>query len=331
MAQLCAKIFSGTSRNISRLARELRSGGIVAVPTETVYGLAANALDTGACRRVFRVKGRPASDPLIVHIHALAEMSLLGHVNSSALLLARKFWPGPLTLVLRKRKIVPAIVTAGKSSVAIRMPAHPVMRRLLRASGLPLAAPSANPFGYVSPTTAEHVRAELGSKIPSILDGGRCTIGLESSIVDVRDPARPRLLRPGAISKAQLERVLGRPVRYTQSVGRADVAQLAPGMLTRHYSPRTPVVLHADLSAARRDLGPECAWVFVAKPRHWRGRNVFWLDAKGDLRRAARSLFSMLRKLDRAGFRELHFECPRSEEGIAAAICDRLQRAAARS
>ncbi|HWA07830.1 MAG TPA: L-threonylcarbamoyladenylate synthase, partial [Opitutaceae bacterium] len=207
-----ARILRGTPRNLARLAAALRRGELVAVPTETVYGLAANALDARACRRIFRAKGRPAHDPLIVHLATTDELAQVAVPNASALKLARKFWPGPLTMVLPKTSAVPAVVSAGRPSVAVRQPSHPLFRRLLRLSGVPLAAPSANAFGYVSPTTAAHVQAGLGRRIGYILDGGPSAIGLESTIVDLRDPRKPRLLRPGAITRAQLERVLGRSV-----------------------------------------------------------------------------------------------------------------------
>jgi L-threonylcarbamoyladenylate synthase len=197
-----ARIFRGTSRNLSYLARCLRDGDIVGVPTETVYGLAADALNPRACQKIFTAKGRPTTDPLIVHIAALDELDAIAVTNTAALRLAQKFWPGPLTLILPKKSVVPAIVSAGLPSVAVRMPAHALFRRLIRLSGRPLAAPSANPFGYISPTTAEHVRASLGSKINSILDGGPAHIGLESTILDLRDPARPRPARSRAAGAA---------------------------------------------------------------------------------------------------------------------------------
>jgi L-threonylcarbamoyladenylate synthase len=310
----------------------LREGGLVAAPTETVYGLAANALDAAACAKIFTAKARPPTDPLIVHIRAVADWDALAHVNDAARLLAKTYWPGPLTIVLPKKAIVPALVSAGLPSVAVRLPAHPLFRRLLRLAGIPLAAPSANPFGYVSPTTAAHVRANLGSKIDYILDGGPCTVGLESTIVDLRDPRRPRLLRPGAITRAQLEHTLDVRVLSAPRRPRApDAAQLAPGMLTRHYSPRTPVTLHGRISPADiARAGAREAWVFTARSRVASGKNVFCLDAKGALPRVARQLFAMLRSLDEAGFTHLHFELARGSAGLADAINDRLRRAAAR-
>ena len=320
-----ARVYRGTTRNLAALARRLRAGELVAVPTETVYGLAANALDARACRKIFRAKGRPTHDPLIVHIHSNDELAAIARPNTAALALAKKFWPGPLTIVLPKKRIVPKIVTAGWPSVAVRMPAHPLFRRLLRLAGVPLAAPSANPFGYVSPTTAEHVRQELGKKIQHILDGGAAKIGLESTIVDLRAPARPRLLRPGAITRSQLEKVLGQKIALARPAKQSS-AQLAPGMLARHYSPRTPVVLHDRLPQRR---AANEAWVFLAKPVRSRGRNIFWLDARGDLRGAARRLFAVLRQLDTRRFNRIHVERAHGG-GLAEAINDRLQRAAAR-
>ncbi len=323
-----ARILRGTPPTLARLARRLRAGELVAVPTETVYGLAANALDARACRKIFTAKGRPADDPLIVHIHALAQLSEVAEANAAALMLAKNFWPGPLTLVLPKKSTVPAVVSAGLPSVAVRMPSHPLFRRLLKLAGVPLAAPSANPFGYVSPTSAEHVRAGLGKKIRYILDGGPCTIGLESTIVDLRDPRHPRLLRPGAVTRAQLERTLGIRVLAAPKKAKAG-AQLAPGLLARHYSPRTPVTLHAKLSpklAARRPANE--AWIFLAKPRGLTGKNIYWLDAHGELSGIARRLFATLRRVDALHFSRIHVELARGD-GLAPAINDRLRRAAA--
>jgi L-threonylcarbamoyladenylate synthase len=325
-----ARIFRGTPRNLARLAQALARGELVAVPTETVYGLAADALSPRACQRIFRAKGRPASDPLIVHIHAWRQLELLAEPNDAARRLAAAFWPGPLTFVLRKKSVVPAIVTAGLPSVAVRMPSHPVLRRLLKLCGRPLAAPSANPFGYVSPTTAEHVRLGLGAKIRYILDGGAAPIGLESTIVDLRDPRMPQLLRPGAITREQLERVLGGRVTVARKPTRTPRgAQLAPGLLKRHYSPHAPVSLHAVAAPADwLGAGPDEAWLLIMKPKHATPPNVFWLDARGNLRGVARRLFSQLRKLDAAGYRQIHAELAPGG-GLAEAINDRLRRAAA--
>lgn len=323
-----ARIYRPTPRNLRRLAACLRRGELVAVPSETVYGLAANALDAAACRAIFAAKRRPAEDPLIVHIHSLAQLHEISEAGPEALRLAAAFWPGPLTLVLPKKAVVPDLVTAGRPSVAVRMPAHPVFRRLLKLTRLPVAAPSANPFGYVSPTTAGHVADHLGQRINAILDGGSSNIGLESTIVDLRDPRGPRLLRPGAISAVQIGRVLRRavecdPVRRRIPRG---APQLAPGMLSRHYSPATRVLLHTGAMTPQRS---DEAYVFLRKPAGRLAKNVFWLSSRGELRVVARQLFATLRRLDTLGFRRIHVQRA-TGEGLAAAINDRLERAAAR-
>jgi L-threonylcarbamoyladenylate synthase len=322
-----ARVYRPTPRNLAFLAGRLQRGELVAVPTETVYGLAANAFDEVACRRIFRAKGRPSQDPLIVHIHRSSQLEELCFPNAAARLLAEQFWPGPLTLVLPKRPCVPSIVTAGRDSVAVRMPRHPVFRRLLTRTGLPLAAPSANPFGYISPTTAEHVVTSLGRRILHVMDGGAAQIGIESTIVDLRDEQRPTLLRPGAITAEQIAAVIGRAVenRSRRSTSQQE-AQIAPGLLKRHYSPRTPVVLHDKLPA---EVPPDEALVYLTKPSGKLGAHVSWLDRRGDLRGVARSLFSTLRRLDQGNFKAIHIERPRGG-GLAIAINDRLQRAAAR-
>jgi L-threonylcarbamoyladenylate synthase len=326
-----ARIYRGTPRNLALLARCLRAGELVAVPTETVYGLAANALDSRACRKIFAAKGRPTTDPLIVHAHTIAQVEAITEMNGTARRLAEQFWPGPLTLVLPKRPAVPAIVSAGLPSLAVRLPSHPLFRQLLKLAGIPLAAPSANPFGYVSPTTAQHVQDGLGKNIRHILDGGAARIGLESTIVDVRNPAQPRLLRPGAITLAALEHALGQKVRVARrgaTRGNKSTARLAPGLHARHYSPRTPIVLHNKLSAPGADSRHE-AWVLTAKPAGRIAPNVFWLDARGELHGTARRLFAVLRRLDDGRFKRIHVALAPGG-GLADAINDRLRRAAGR-
>lgn len=328
-----ARIYAGTARHLALLARRLRAGDLVAVPTETVYGLAGNALDAQACAKIFRAKGRPSQDPLIVHLHSLAQLHLVCEPNQAALKIARTFWPGPLTLVLPKKAVVPGIVTSGRDSVAVRMPSHRLFRRLLKLADIPLAAPSANPFGYISPTSAEHVRQSLGTKIRYILDGGTSSIGVESTILDLRDPQRPTLLRPGAITAAQLGRVLGRRVASAKRPAaneKKSTAQIAPGMLARHYSPRTPVELHTKLpSTARATATPDEAFVYLRKPTGVRAPNVFWFDTRGTLSGVARRLFATLRTLDAMRFRRIHVERA-PDQGLGHAINDRLTRAAAR-
>jgi L-threonylcarbamoyladenylate synthase len=330
------------------LAGRLRAGELVAVPSETVYGLAADALNARACRRIFSAKGRPATDPLIVHVGSAAEAALVAEINPAARKLMRAFWPGPLTLVLPKRAVVPDVVTSGQPSVAVRMPNHPLFLQLLAATRRPLAAPSANPFGYVSPTTAAHVQAGLGRRLKHILDGGPSEVGVESTIVDLRDPRRPRLLRPGQVTRAELQKVLG--VRVQVGPGRdfgvkagPDRGMIAPGMLARHYSPRTPVGLHRRLTVKDVAAGDErTAWVFRRRPGG-AGRNVFgWDVGVGDgavsgAQRARRSrstfaynLFAVLRELDGQGWKSIQVELA-PKGGIGDAINDRLTRAAAKT
>ncbi|HEY0967513.1 MAG TPA: L-threonylcarbamoyladenylate synthase [Opitutaceae bacterium] len=332
MPKLTTRILRGSPANLNRLAAALRRGELVAVPTETVYGLAGDALNPAAADAIFAAKGRPANDPLIVHIHDRRQLTELAVVNEAALKLARAFWPGPLTLVLPKLPSVPDRVTSGQASVAVRLPSHPLFRRLLRASGIPLAAPSANPFGYLSPTTAEHVRAGLGGRIRHILDGGPCVFGLESTIVDLRDPKNPALLRPGALAREAIEAVLGRKLRVrAKPAGGPRAKVVAPGQLTRHYSPRTSLALHAALpSAAAIAQRPDEVFVFLAKPAGPRPANVRWLDPRGNLRGVARRLFAELRALDDGAWKKIHVELARGDDGWAPAINDRLHRAAAK-
>lgn len=327
---MAATIHRGTPSNLRRLARVLQRGGLVAVPTETVYGLAADALQAEACRRIFRAKRRPRHDPLIVHIADLPMLERIAQSNAAVVRLARAFWPGPLTLVLARTAAVPDVVTAGLSSVAVRMPAHPLLRRLLRICGQPLAAPSANPFGYLSPTTAAHVREGLGRRIRHILDGGPCRHGLESTIIDVRNPLRPVLLRPGVITTAQIQKVLGVRVRPAPRRPAVSSPALAPGMLARHYSPRRPFLLHPRITARMvLRAAPDEAWICFRRPAWARGRqNVFWLSAAGDPRAAGRRLFALLRHLDRGGWKRLHAGLAPAG-GPGAAINDRLRRASA--
>jgi L-threonylcarbamoyladenylate synthase len=343
------RILRPTPVNLARAAAVLRRGGIVGVPAETVYGLAADALDAVACAGIFRAKGRPTTDPLIVHLASARDLASVAVPNASALALAAACWPGALTLVLPKLACVPDLVTAGKPTVAVRVPAHPVFRKLIRLAGRPLAAPSANPFGYVSPTTAAHVLDGLGARIAHILDGGACAIGVESTILDLRNPAHPALLRPGAVTRAQLEKVLGRRVRVVRKNqpsapssfsllpapdAAPAVALPAPGLLARHYAPRTPLTLHARLSLARAAAAPSEGFLFFRRPALKKPavptKNIFWLTERGDVAEAARHLFARLRALDAGGWHRLHAERAPARAALAPAVNDRLARAAAR-
>src|SRR5581483_10612849 len=226
---------------MTRAAEALRGGGLVAFPTETVYGLGANALDAEAVARIFAAKGRPANNPLIVHVpDVAAARELVTDWPETAERLAERFWPGPLTLALPRRETIPDIVTAGGPTVAVRVPAHPVALALFRAAGVPVAAPSANRSGYLSPTRAEHVLAGLDGRIEMVLDAGPVPGGIESTVLDLTgDP--PRLLRPGLVSPAELEAVIG-PIRTAEPAPTGGDRPLpSPGMLSRHYAPRTPL------------------------------------------------------------------------------------------
>lgn len=323
-----ARVHAPTPANLRRLAAALRQGELVAIPTETVYGLAAHALDAEACRAIFQAKRRPANDPLIVHVLDLGHAEELAEFNPAARRLARRFWPGPLTLVLPKKDCVPGIVTSGGPTVAIRAPAHPLARRLLRLAKIPLAAPSANLFGYISPTTAAHVREGLGAHIPHILDGGACAVGVESTVLDMTNPRKPRVLRPGAVTATQLEKFLGVKVHGAKSRG-TRARQLAPGMLERHYSPRTPLVL----GRITTDMAPAGTAIVLLRqpPGKKPAKHVFWLSQRGALTEVARNLYDVLRRADAGRYRQLRVEpLPADAGGLAAAINDRLKRAAAK-
>lgn len=331
------RIYRPTATNLARLAGVLRRGGLVGVPAETVYGLAADALSAEACAGIFEAKGRPGTDPLIVHLASARDLDAVAVPNPAARVLAEAFWPGPLTLVLPKLPCVPDIVTAGRPTVAVRVPAQAHFRRLIRLVGRPLAAPSANPFGYISPTSAAHVRDGLaGTALRAVLDGGDCPVGVESTIVDLTRPDHPVLLRPGGLAAEAVERVLGltlsRPRRNRLSLRQAAPA---PGMLTRHYSPRTPLTLHSRLDDDALSVLPaDEAALLLRRPARPLpaplAARVRWLSVRGDLAEIARGLFGELRALDVAGWARLHVEKVEGSEGLAPAIRDRLARAAAR-
>jgi L-threonylcarbamoyladenylate synthase len=325
----CSFIHPASPANIRFFAEALRAGCLVAIPTETVYGLAAIALDATACRSIFAVKGRPLVDPLIVHSHDLKEVHQLAFCPPEVAALAAAFWPGPLTLVLEKRAVVPDIVTAGKPTVAIRVPRHPVARALLEAVGAPLAAPSANPFGYVSPSTAQHVADSFGDRIPYILDGGACEIGLESTILDISDPRQPQILRPGAITPEAVGKVLGSPVPVRHSRLEITECATAPGTFARHYSPETR--LEPFPAGTIPEVAPTEAVVFLQAPSNpHRSGNAFWLSENGDPEEMARTLFALLRQLDKAGYRRIHCELPEATAGgLQMALRDRILRASA--
>jgi L-threonylcarbamoyladenylate synthase len=315
-----ARIVPATPEAIRRAAELLRAGKLVAFPTETVYGLGADATDERAVARIFAAKGRPRFNPLIVHVPSLAEAEAIGEFGATALDAAQRFWPGPLTLVLRRRPEsgVALLACAGLDTVAVRVPGHPVAQALLRAAGRPLAAPSANRSGRVSPTLAAHVAAELGGRVALILDGGACPVGVESTVLDLSD-GRPVLLRPGGITLEALEAALG-----AIAVIDADpAAPRSPGQLASHYAPRVPLRLDATTGSP----GEALLAFGAAAPEGF--AEVLFLSKTGDLGEAAANLFAMLRRLDRPDFTGIAV-MPIPERGLGRAINDRLRRAAAR-
>lgn len=317
------RVTGATDEAVSEAASIIGQGGLVAFPTETVYGLGADALNPMACARIFEVKNRPRFDPLIVHITDVSRLhDLCAVVNTRASELAGVFWPGPLTLVLPKSDLVPGIVTAELDTVAVRVPANPVALRLLEESGTPIAAPSANPFGYISPTTAQHVEEQLGERVDLILDGGECRVGVESTIIDLtgEDPA---LLRAGGLSLEDIEAVIGSvdiPAVHPEK-------PIAPGQLPSHYSPRTRLVI---VSGDPVLVGGEARAGLLAfrTPTHTEGyAAVEVLSPEDDVREAAANLFGALHRLDNADLDIIYAE-PVPESGLGRAIMDRLRRAA---
>jgi len=324
-ARLATKILEAGDAAVAAAARCLRGAGLVAFPTETVYGLGADAGNAEAIARLYRAKGRPSFNPLIAHVADLDAARRIATFNPPALALAEAFWPGPLTLVLPKATgcAVADLATAGLDSVAIRVPSHPVARAILRAFGGPVVAPSANLSGHVSPTTAAHVKADLDGRIDLIVDGGPVAVGVESTIVGCLDA--PMLLRPGGLPREAIERVLGRKLADVIDEADADAKPLAPGMLVSHYAPRTKVRLDADRlepGEALLAFGP------VAMPGAEAASAVLNLSERGDLNEAAAHLFSYLRALDASGARGIAV-MPIPPHDLGEAINDRLRRAAA--
>ena len=335
--------------SVARAADCLRRGGLVAFPTETVYGLGAHALDRAAVRRLFEAKGRPANDPIIVHIPAFDRIAALTRdLPAPARALADRFWPGPLTLVLPRSAEVPDEVTAGLDTVAIRIPSHPVARALLRAAGLPVAAPSANLFSRPSPTRAAHVLEDLDGRIDMVLDGGDTDVGVESTVLDLSH-GTPTILRPGAITIEQLRAVVPAVVNRSSEGADTTRAMASPGLLAKHYSPRAPMTLYegpaeaaiaalvgdartAIASGSRVGILAPTEEVDVirealgtASPRP----HIEDLGATRTLSEVAQRLYATLRTLDAAGVDLILARTVPADEGLGAAIRDRLRRAAA--
>jgi L-threonylcarbamoyladenylate synthase len=314
------------THDITLAVETLRAGGLVAMPTETVYGLAADAENELAVRRIFAAKGRPADHPLIVHLASANELSRwVAHVPEQATLLAAAFWPGPLTLILpRSPKAAPA-VTGGLETIGVRVPAHPVAQALLQTFGGGLAAPSANRFGRVSPTTAQHVWDELGEQIPLILEGGECAVGVESTILDLSQE-EPCLLRPGAITPTQIEQILQRPL-----VDPATNATRCSGRLESHYAPRAAVEIVAWEHLVRQSelwqaSGKRVALLSETCPAAC--KKELWIPLPQEPAACARRLYAALREADQLGA-EIALVVAPPNIGLGFAVADRLQKAAA--
>jgi L-threonylcarbamoyladenylate synthase len=317
---------AGADRTAARMgARILAGGGLVAFPTETVYGLGADAENGEAVARLYAAKGRPRFNPLICHVLDAAAARALARFDSAAERLAAAFWPGPLTLVLQKTPecAVAQLATAGLDTIAVRIPSHPAARDLLTAFGKAIVAPSANRSGHVSPTEAKHVLADLRGRIDLIIDGGSTPVGIESTIVACL--GEPALLRPGGLPRAEIEKVLGTPLVEQTVVAEDSEAPLAPGQLASHYAPRTPLRLDAQ-DVAKGEALLAFGKVLPAGAEH--ARQVLNLSARGDLIEAAANLFSHLRTLDGIGAAGIAV-MPIPHQGLGEAINDRLARAAA--
>ncbi len=313
--------------SVATAAEMLQKGQLVAFPTETVYGLGADATNSVSVARIFESKGRPSFDPLIVHVAEVDQIkALVTEFGPLAQQLAAAFWPGPLTLVLPKSDRVSDLVTAGLMGVGIRIPQHPTARELIKAAERPLAAPSANPFGGISPTTAQHVLAGLNGKIDGVLDGGPCSVGLESTVLSLMTP-RPTVLRPGGLPIEDIIAVIGPVDRAVSDPGREDAAQPAPGMLSRHYSPRTPLLLCKATELVSPIQQKRCGLLTYGHAEPAAGFAEIWqLSPTGDLRVCAANFFAALRSLDS---QKLDVIIAREfpDNGLGLALNDRLRRA----
>ena len=336
---MLTKLLHRSAADIAQAGRLLAGGEVVGIPTETVYGLAANALDEAAVAKIFAAKGRPQDNPLIIHISALEQLvDLAEEISPAVWQMAEQFWPGPLTMVVKKKDIVPDRTSAGLDTVGIRMPSHPVARAIIDAAGVPLAAPSANTSGKPSPTTARDVLDDMNGKIPAIVDGGACTVGVESTVVDMTGEF-PQILRPGAITEEMIREAMG-----AVSTDRATLAGLSaaakvrsPGMKYRHYAPKAPVIL---LEGAPEDTylalleqmqqpwtGVICFEEYLPAIKESKSRLVYSLGYSWDHAEHARRLFALLRKFDRTQAKRIVVQCPRTM-GANAGTVNRLRKAA---
>jgi L-threonylcarbamoyladenylate synthase len=324
------RLYAKDAGSIEQAARIIRAGGLVAFPTETVYGLGANALDAGAVKKIFTAKARPLWDPLIVHVSSREMLeSLTMQLPAQFENLFSTFMPGPLTLVVSKEATVPDVVTAGRNTVAVRFPAHPIAQELIAAAEVPIAAPSANRFQHVSPTTAEHVLGDLDGRIEAVLDGGACPIGVESTVLDLT--AEPCILRQGAVTAEQLKRLLGEVVVVDAVSRRLEEGLPSPGMMSRHYAPLTKLVLSKGRESILADLVQQLSEqkVGVLLPSGWNIRAAATFDwgRWGDWVTLASRLYAGLRWLDERTPDAIVAPVP-LDEGLGSAIRQRLLKAA---
>ncbi|MDR0590021.1 MAG: threonylcarbamoyl-AMP synthase [Spirochaetaceae bacterium] len=334
------RILSVSDFDIAQAAEALKRGRLVAFPTETVYGLGADGFNPAALARVFEVKNRPRFDPLIIHIARIEGLKLAADLDlleeearQKTGLLCENLWPGPLTLILPKRREIPELATGGLATVAVRLPDHPAAQKLIALSTGAVAAPSANPFGRLSPTRAEHVRDQLGDRVDLILDGGRTRVGVESTVLDMTGPF-PRILRPGGVPREKIEALIG-PVEFSPE-NNGPVS--APGQLKSHYAPRTPLALHPpeEMAALAWEAGTGCLFFCGTSRDRWLRNNpgaglsseIRALSETGNTTEAAANLFDILHELDRLGLSRLKAE-EAPPLGLGPAINDRLRKAAA--
>lgn len=347
---LLMEFLSVSDESLGKAAAVIKNGGLAAFPTETVYGLGADAFNPAALAKIFEAKGRPRFDPLIIHIadvqtlKKIADLSLLsGAAQEKLSLLAETLWPGPLTLILPKQKAVPDLATSGLATVAVRFPAHPGAQKLIALSGGALAAPSANPFGYLSPTCAGHVRDQLGNKVDIILDGGGASVGVESTVLDICGE-RPRILRPGGVPREAIESLIGGcdtcvGVIGDSESGGQEEAMAAPGMLRSHYAPSAQLAVWTleEILALPDTSDGNTAFLFFdcsARSAWQAGKSRIYavirtLCEHGDLKEAAANLFKTLHELDKPGIARINAQLA-PEKGLGVAINDRLRRASLR-
>lgn len=329
------QMLSSSDEDIDKAAKLLREGGVVGIPTETVYGLAADAQNSSAVSEIFKAKGRPQDNPLIVHIGEFSDIyKYVTEVPENALKLAEAFWPGPLTMVLPKKDIIPMTTSGGLDTVGIRFPVHPVAREIIRRSGCALAAPSANLSGSPSPTTAMHVYKDMNGRIPAIVDGGDCAVGVESTVVSFDSDGKVRLLRPGFVSLEDIKGVVGEENALcakgvTEKISDGEKV-LSPGMKYKHYSPKANVtILCGDMEkfteyVSEHNGDKVCSMIFDSDAKNFTYAYIAYGDTSEE---QAKKLFAVLRSIDDMGIEQVYARCP-AQTGVGLAVYNRLLRAA---